>query len=106
MVKVPNLIGKMPAEIKKLITHIDDDARYEEILAKLNATNPDYFDPIETNQRIQKIQSGEPVARMERKTSLFYLLTTPLRPLAWLINKLAQFDVGVKLDVHTVQRFG
>lgn len=78
---------RMAVEIKKLITHIDDDVRYEEILAKLNATNPDYFDPIETNQRIQKIQSGEPVARTERKTSLFYLLTTPLKPLAWLINK-------------------
>ena len=78
---------RMAVEIKKLIAHIDDDSRYEEILAKLNATNPDYSDPHDTNQRIQKIQNGEPVTHTEPKTPWFYLLTTPLRPLAWQINK-------------------
>jgi 1-acyl-sn-glycerol-3-phosphate acyltransferase len=92
---------RMFGEIQKLITHIGDEARYEEILAKLNATNPDYFDPIETNQRIQKIQNGEPVARTERKTSLFYLLTTPLRPLAWLINK--PVEIGWRKFIRKVK---
>lgn len=77
---------KVAEEIKKLITHIDDDARYDEILAKLNATNPDYFDPDDTNQRIEKIIAGETIAPTERKSPLFNIITTPLKPLAWLIN--------------------
>ena len=28
---------------------------YDEILTKLNASNPDYFNPEETNQQIEKI---------------------------------------------------
>lgn len=77
---------RMAAEIKKLIVHIDDDARYDEILSKLNASNPDYFNPAETNQRIEKIAKGEQIPRTERSTPIFNLITTPLKPLAWLIN--------------------
>jgi 1-acyl-sn-glycerol-3-phosphate acyltransferase len=77
---------RMALELKKLMTHIDDEVRYEEILTKLNASNPDYFDPNETNQRIEKITRGEAVAHTERKTPLFNIITTPLKPLAWLIN--------------------
>lgn len=77
---------RMADEIKSLIAHIDDEARYEEILTKLNATNPDYFDPNETNQRIEKITNGETIARTERKPPLLYALATPLKPIAWLIN--------------------
>lgn len=77
---------RMASEIKKLIAHIDDDARYDEILAKLNASNPDYFDPIDCNARIQKIINGEVLVPGQRKTRLFNLLTTPVKPLAWLIN--------------------
>lgn len=77
---------KVAEEIKKLITHIDDDVRYDEILTKLNASNPDYFNPEETNQRIEKIAKGESIPRTERKTPLFNIITTPLKPLAWFIN--------------------
>ena len=73
-------------EIKKHLTHIDEESRYEEILARLNATHPDYFNPYETNERIQKILRGEPVAETKKKTPLHFILTAPLRPLAWLIN--------------------
>jgi 1-acyl-sn-glycerol-3-phosphate acyltransferase len=77
---------RMAVEMKKLIAHIDDEVGYEEILAKLNATNPDFFNPNETNQRIEKITKGEAVARTERKTPILYTLATPLKPLARLIN--------------------
>jgi len=73
-------------EIKKLISHIDDEARYDEILARLNATNPDYFYPDETNERIQKIEKGETVQPTIRETPWLYQALTPLRPLAYLIN--------------------
>lgn len=77
---------KVAEEIKKLITHIDDDARYEEILSKLNASNPDYFDPVDTNKRVEKIMHGESLVRTERPTSLFNLITTPLKPVAFALN--------------------
>lgn len=77
---------RMALEMKQLITHIDDETRYEEILAALNASNPDYFDPIETNERVQKIMRGETVARTERKPPILFKLATPLRPIAYLIN--------------------
>ena len=73
------------AEIEKRIAHIDDDNRYEEILEKLIETNPDFSDPNDTNARIKKIVNGEKVERTERR-SLFYTITTPLRPLAWIVN--------------------
>lgn len=72
-------------EIEKRIAHIDDDERYEEILKKLNETNPDYSDPADTNERIKKIVNGEKVERTSRR-SWFYTLSTPLRPISWLIN--------------------
>lgn len=77
---------RIDVEIKSLITHIEDEERYEEILTKLNATNPDYFYPFETNERIRKISHGETVARTERKTPILYVIFSFLKPLAWLIN--------------------
>jgi hypothetical protein len=94
-------------EIRKHITHIDDETRYDEILKKLEATNPDFANPDETNDRIRKIIAGEPVSPSPKKTSWFYGLTTPLRPLAWLINYLPElgwrkFIKGVKDPVFNM----
>jgi len=103
---------KVEIEIKNLIAHIDDEARYEEILAKLNDTNPDYFNPFETNDRIHKISSGEDVARTERKTPILYRIFSILKPLAWLINwpvmtGWQQFIRGIKDKVFTTSlKFG
>jgi 1-acyl-sn-glycerol-3-phosphate acyltransferase len=99
-----DLIGE---EIKKHLTHIDDEARYEEILKKLEATHPDFANPDDTNERIRKITAGESVARTKKKTSWFYLITTPLRPIAWLINFLPElgwrkFIKGVKDPVFNM----
>lgn len=72
-------------EIEKRIAHIDDDSRYDEILGKLIKTNPDFSDPKDTNERIKKIVNGEKIEPTKR-SSIFYTLTTPLRPIAWLVN--------------------
>jgi 1-acyl-sn-glycerol-3-phosphate acyltransferase len=99
-------------EIKKHLTHIDDEARYDEILKKLEATNPDFANPDDTNERIRKIIRGENVPRTENKISWFYLLTTPLRPVAWLINFIPElgwrkFIKGVKDPVFNMSmKFG
>ena len=45
--------------LKKLTTHIEEVSRYDEIIEKLEVTSPNYLDPIETNQRIAKIETGE-----------------------------------------------
>jgi 1-acyl-sn-glycerol-3-phosphate acyltransferase len=73
-------------EIKKLITHIEDEGRYLEILTKLKATNPDFFYPNETNERIRKIEKGESITPTVRPLHWLYTLFAPVRPLAYLIN--------------------
>ncbi len=78
--------GRLAGEIKKLIAHIDDEARYEEILNKLKASNPDFFNPNETNERIRKIETGETIAASARKTPWIYSFLSLLKPLAYLIN--------------------
>jgi 1-acyl-sn-glycerol-3-phosphate acyltransferase len=103
---------KVEVEIKKLIAHIDDEKRYVEILTKLNATNPDYFDPLETNERIRQISNGETVARTERKTPILYTIFSVMKPLVWLVNfpvilSFQKFMSGIKDKVFTTSlRFG
>lgn len=54
--------------LKKLTTHVEDAGQYDEIIQKLEITNPNYLDPIETNQRIAKIEKGEalPISQIEK----------------------------------------
>ena len=99
-------------EIKKRIAHIDDEIRYEEILTKLNASNPDYFFPDETNERIRKIKRGETIPSTARSTAILYTLLAPLRPLVYLINLPVilgwrKFSKGIKDKVFiTSLKFG
>jgi 1-acyl-sn-glycerol-3-phosphate acyltransferase len=81
--ELKDLVGD---EIEKRITHIADTERYDEILKKLEDSNTDFFNPEEANERIKKVVHGEPIPNLERKPPLYYTLTTPLRPLAWLVN--------------------
>lgn len=73
-------------EIEKLMVHIGNAERYDEILEKLDAANSDYSNPIETNDRIKKIESGENVSVLKSNPPWVYRVLTPLKPLAWLIN--------------------
>ena len=58
--------------LKKLTTHVEDASQYDEIIQKLEITNPNYLDPIETNQRIAKIEKGEalPISQIEKSGGL------------------------------------
>ncbi len=45
--------------LKTLTTHIDDHENYAIIAAKLDMANPDYLDPVKTNEQIKSIESLE-----------------------------------------------
>lgn len=81
------LKDRVSSDLKKLITHIESEEQYEEIYAKLMATNPDFSRPLEMNERIRKIESGESVSPtpITGKNWMDYLLL-PLKPFAFLIN--------------------
>ena len=46
---------------------MEDATRYEETIHQLEKTNPDYLDPLDTNQRIEQIESGEGLLHYSRK---------------------------------------
>jgi len=72
--------------LKKLTTHIEDADRYEEIIQKLEATKPNYLDPIETNQLIFKIEKGEAVVRSSEKISTGLWNIKPINVFSKIIN--------------------
>lgn len=72
--------------LKKLTTHVEDAGRYEEIIQKLEITNPNYLDPIETNQRIAKIEKGEALSISQVKKSGNSLLIKLIHFLSVTIN--------------------
>lgn len=45
--------------MKQLITHIDDEPHYNEIIQRLEISHPDYLDPVATNQLLEKIATAE-----------------------------------------------
>ena len=53
--------------MKPLITHIDDPAHYDEIIAKLEKTNVNYLDPVETNARLQDLDKYASETRTKKK---------------------------------------
>ncbi len=46
------LRDKLKAEMKSLITHIEDQSRYDEIISRVESQNPDYLDPDSVNRLI------------------------------------------------------
>jgi len=62
-----HLRDELAARMKRLTTHVEDADRYSEIIQKLEASNPNYLDPVDINEWISKIERGEGV-------------TSPLRP--------------------------
>ncbi len=72
--------------MKKLTTHIEDIGRYEEIIQKLEATRPNYLDPIETNLRIAKIEKGETVTVSTDKKYGSHWIFKPIELSSIIIN--------------------
>jgi 1-acyl-sn-glycerol-3-phosphate acyltransferase len=78
---------KVTADLKQLITHIENDDRYNEIYSKLIASNPDFLSPEETNERIRKIENGESLTSSRIKNrSWMEFIRLPLKPLAFIVN--------------------
>lgn len=81
------LKDKVSEDLKKLITHIESLEQYDEIYSKLMATNPDFFFPHETNERIRKIESGEILTPTPvKKDTWIEFFLVPLKPFAFFIN--------------------
>lgn len=62
-----DLRNDLATRLKQLTTHVEDATRYEETIHQLEKTNPDYLDPLDTNQRIERIESGEGLLHYSRK---------------------------------------
>lgn len=72
--------------LKKLTTHVEDVERYDEIIQELEATKPNYLDPIATNQRIAKIERGENLPISPSTKSNWSLIFKLLHFLSQVIN--------------------
>ncbi len=78
------LTDELAAQMKKLITHVEDEENYGRIILKLNKANSNYLHPIGTNERIGRlteIDEHPPVQSMDKGPDLFFF-----RYVAWLPN--------------------
>ena len=59
---------KVAAEMKQLITHVEDLENYERVLDHLQKTNPDYLDPVGTNKKLGSINFKEAITNTQKVT--------------------------------------
>lgn len=50
---------KVADGMRQLITHVEKVENYERTIDRLHQTNPDYLDPVDTNQRLETIDQQE-----------------------------------------------
>ncbi|MGI9544209.1 MAG: 1-acyl-sn-glycerol-3-phosphate acyltransferase, partial [Cyclobacteriaceae bacterium] len=63
-----HLKEKVAGEMKQLITHIEDVENYDHIMDRLQLTNPDYLDPVDTNKMLDSIDFKETTTNAPRTT--------------------------------------
>ena len=78
------LTDEVSAQMKKLITHVEDEKNYQISIDKLNSTNPNYLDPAETNQRLSNISVIGAHTQHQAKTNSVNFFW--IKPLVWLPN--------------------
>lgn len=99
-------------QLKKLTTHVEHLERYEDVIQKLEATKPDYLDPIETNFRITRIDKGEVLIPSTQQKSKSIGGFRPIQFLSMTINFLPlmlwkKIKTGIKDPVFTASvKFG
>lgn len=71
--------------MKKIITHIEDPAAYDNLMSQLEASNPDFTKPMEMNKRISSF-SPEIHVPIIAKPKRKYKILLPLYFTAWLVN--------------------
>jgi len=69
-------------QLKKLTTHIEDEAEYDRIEKQLDALGVDYLNPSEVNKTIARLKSDS-VENVKASSSL---LRWVLQPIFWLLN--------------------
>ncbi len=75
--------------LKTLITHIENPADYDEQITKLEADNPDYLNPLETNLKLKDLENQkEPSVLKSRNTGLLSKLYWIIKAPIWLNNLL------------------
>ncbi|GEM_PF-19368 len=77
------LKDRVEEEMKKLVTHIDDLNRYDEILAQLETTQHDYLNPEKANELIEMINRREGINERSH-----YPMTVKVNYLFGLVNSL------------------
>ncbi|MDL5047338.1 1-acyl-sn-glycerol-3-phosphate acyltransferase [Oscillatoria amoena NRMC-F 0135] len=89
---LPALRDLMEERIKQLTNHVEDETTYHEVISKLEESDPNYLDPVETNRRIKLIEAGEqlsvPAHNRKSANSLLRLLLYPVYALCGLVNAL------------------
>ncbi len=78
------LTDEVAIQMKKLITHVEDEKNYQISIDKLNSTNPNYLDPAETNQRLSNISVIGAHTQHQAKTNRVNFFW--IKPLVWLPN--------------------
>ena len=73
---------EVACSLKKLMTHIEAVENYDEIAKALEVTNPDYLDPVETNQRLKGLETFEKKSQKIKNRWWNTLLKTPV----WINN--------------------
>ena len=80
-----DLRNELALGLKRLVTHVEDDERYEAIIQQLEITNPNYLDPISCNERIARIEKGDTIP-IHQVAPHPMAITWPLYFLTLLIN--------------------
>ena len=80
------LKDEVASRLKKLITHVEDESRYSSVFSALESGNPDYLDPVDTNERIARIERGEPIAGTQNNRARKPAALFPLAVLASILN--------------------
>jgi 1-acyl-sn-glycerol-3-phosphate acyltransferase len=79
-----NLKDELASRLKTLITHVDDDENYPSIMMALEASAPDYLDPVDTNSRIARIEKCETLSASSKSKQNFFLY--PLQIFSSIVN--------------------
>lgn len=75
--------------LKTLITHVENAADYIEQITRLEAGNPDYLNPLETNLKLKNLgDQKEPSGSKSSNTGLFSALIKILKAPIWFNNLL------------------
>lgn len=66
---INGLRDELSSQLKRLISHIENENQYDSIMSQLKNLNPDFLDPEKTNQQISRIENGEVIHTKQNGSS-------------------------------------